>query len=63
MEKLRDNLGHQSANCHREHRDTLGLVHTNAEHIAALIAHSESHQQRLHELTVKIDRLVNSRNT
>jgi len=34
------------------------LIHKNAQHIATLIAHNQSLHQRLNELTVKTDRLL-----
>jgi len=40
-----------------ENRTAHSLIHKNAEHIAALIAQQQTIAQRLHELTIKTDKL------
>jgi len=41
-----------------DNRNAHALIHKNAEHIAALIAQQEAATQRLHELTVKTDKIL-----
>lgn len=41
-----------------ESRNAHSLIHKNAEHIAALIAQQQTLSQRLHELTIKTDKLA-----
>lgn len=58
LDTLRQQLHELAAQTRKDTANVYALIHKNAEHIARLLAHTETSQQRLGELNVKSDRLL-----
>lgn len=61
LDKLRAQVTQMQRDARADQGDIHQLVRKNAEHIAALIAQTEFHNQRLAEFSVKLDRLQSAR--
>lgn len=63
LDKLRAQFDQFQRDARTDHGGTHSLIRKNAEHIAALIAQIEFHNQRLAEFGVRLDRLQAGRAT
>lgn len=62
LDKLREQVLQQQRDTKADFASAHGLIHKNAEHLARLIAQSEGMMQRIQELSVKTDRILEPRN-
>ncbi|WP_269540158.1 hypothetical protein [Cerasicoccus fimbriatus] len=57
LQQLRDDFAWHQRDLKADHADIHRLIRHNAEHIAALIAQSKNHSQRITEFDAKFDHL------